>query len=60
MDLNAQTSKHCMNTKCGQCYDRKYCTPIPRENMGSITEFKIVDKGRVLQEKVIKLGVACK
>lgn len=49
-----------MNTQCGQCYDRKYCTPTPRENMGSVTEFKMVDKGRVLQEKVIKLGVACK
>lgn len=36
------------------------CTHTPRENMGSITEFKMVDKGRILQEKVIKLGVACK
>lgn len=43
-----------MNTKCGQC------TPTPRENIGSITEFKMVDKGRVLQEKVIKWEVACR
>lgn len=28
------------------------CTPTPRESMGSITEFKMVDKGRVLRKRL--------